>query len=296
MGLQTKVQMTGTATVKQPNSGGAGVPSTIAVTSGKGGVGKSQLVASMAIILRQEGHRPLLVDADVGCGNLDVLLDCQPENDLRSVLKGEKRPEEIVTRTRVGDVEIDMLAAPAPDQHGSDLEPAQQLAMIDAVGRAGLGYDLVLVDTGAGVSRNPMLFGAAADRVVLVTTPDPTAIKDAYAAIKVMYQAHRIDRIDLVVNMTQDARDGKRVYGKLTSVVEQFLPVEVRLLGMLPYDDRVVRAVRARSPATQAYPASSYSHSVRKIVRRLLDDASDVRSGGQVRYFAPGAVHGGGPT
>jgi flagellar biosynthesis protein FlhG len=287
--------MTGTGIAKAKFSG-AQAPATIAVTSGKGGVGKSQLVASMAVVLRQEGHRPLLVDADVGCGNLDVLLDCQPEFDLRSVLKGEKRPEEIITTASIGDLDLDMLAAPAPDHRGSDLEPAQQLAMIDAVGRAGLGYSMVLVDTGAGVSRNPMLFGAAADRVILVTTPDPTAIKDAYAAIKVMYQAHRIDRIELVVNMTQDARDGKRVYGKLTSVVEQFLPVEVRLLGVLPWDDRVVRAVRSRSPATQAYPASAYSHSVRKIVRRLLDEVPSVRSGGQVRYFASEASHGGVPS
>jgi flagellar biosynthesis protein FlhG len=287
--------MTATGMAKT-DSMGAKRPTTIAVTSGKGGVGKSQLVASMAVVLRQEGHRPLLVDADVGCGNLDVLLDCQPEHDLRAVLKGEKRPEEIITTAQVGDVDLDMLAAPAPDHHGSDLEPAQQLAMIDAVGRAGLGYGLVLIDTGAGVSRNPMLFGAAADRVILVTTPDPTAIKDAYAAIKVMYQAHRIDRIDLIVNMTQDARDGKRVYAKLTGVVEQFLPVEVRFLGMLPYDDRVVRAVRSRSPATQAYPTSAYSHGVRKIVRRLLDEPSEVRSGGQVRYFGSAASHGGGPS
>ena len=99
-------------------SSSANRPSTIAVTSGKGGVGKSQLVASMAVILREEGHRPLLVDADVGCGNLDVLLDCQPEHDLRAVLTGEKRPEEIVTSTQVGDVDLDMLAAPAPDRTG----------------------------------------------------------------------------------------------------------------------------------------------------------------------------------
>ncbi len=277
-------------------SSSANRPATIAVTSGKGGVGKSQLVASMAVVLREEGHRPLLVDADVGCGNLDVLLDCQPEHDLRAVLTGEKRPEEIVTSTQGGDVDLAMLAAPAPDQHGSDLDPAQQLSMIDAVGRAGAPYGMVLIDTGAGVSRNPMLFGAAADRIVLVTTPDPTAIKDAYAAIKVMYTAHRIDQVDLVVNMSQDIRDGKRVYGKLTSVVEQFLPVEVRLLGSLPYDDRVVRAVRSRSPATSAYPTSAYSHSVRKIVRRLLDDTPKVRSGGQVRYFAPGQASGGAPS
>ena len=263
-------------------------PVTIAVTSGKGGVGKSQLVASLAVVLGQDGRKPLLVDADVGCGNLDVLLGVQPEDDLRAVLKGLRTAEDVVTRTRIGDAEIAMLAAPAPDDRGAELEPHEQLAVIDAVRQVGYAFDYVLVDTGAGVSRNPMLFGAAADRVILLTTPDPTAIKDAYAAIKVLYKAHRIDRIDLVVNQIQGPRDARRVYGQLTSVVDRFLPVEVRLLGALPYDDRVVRAVRARQPATHAYPAAAWSHAVRGLARRMLDDSEPVRHGGQVRYFSNG--------
>ncbi len=263
-------------------------PVTIAVTSGKGGVGKSQLVASLAVVLGQEGHKALLVDADVGCGNLDVLLGVYPEDDLRAVLKGRLRPEDVVTRARIGDAEIDMMAAPAPDDRGSELEPHEQLAVIDAVAQAGRGYGYVLVDTGAGVSRNPMLFGAAADRIILLTTPDPTAIKDAYAAIKVLYKAHRIDRIDLVVNAVQGSRDARRVYGQLTSVVDRFLPVEVRLLGALPFDERVVRAVRARQPATHAYPAAAWSHAVRVLARRILDDSEPVRHGGRVRFFSVG--------
>jgi flagellar biosynthesis protein FlhG len=258
------------------------------VTSGKGGVGKSQLVASLAVVFGQDGRRPLLVDADVGCGNLDVLLGVHPEQDMRAVLEGRRKPEDVVTKTKIGDSEIAMMAAPAPDQRGSELEPHEQLAVIDAVRQVGYAYDFVLVDTGAGVSRNPMLFGAAADRVVLLTTPDPTAIKDAYAAIKVLYKAHRIDRIDLVVNQVQGPRDSRRVYGQLTSVVDRFLPVEVRLLGALPYDERVVRAVRARQPATHAYPAAAWSHAVRVLARRMLDDSEPVRHGGQVRYFSNG--------
>ena len=261
-------------------------PMTVAVTSGKGGVGKSQLVASLAVVLRQEGRRTLMVDADVGCGNLDVMLGIRPKGNLRAVLRGELSPEEVIETAELGDVRVDMLAAPGPDSNGSELEAHEQLAVIDAVQRVGAAYQCVLIDTGAGVSRNPMLFGAAADRILLVTTPDPTAIKDAYAAIKVLYQAHRIDRVDLVVNQVQGRRDGKRVYGQLVSVVERFLPVEVRLMGVLPYDDRVVRAVRSREPTTHAYPTSAWSHAVRVLARRLLDDEEPARRGGQVRYFS----------
>ncbi len=264
-------------------------PMTVAVTSGKGGVGKSQLAASLAVVLRQEGKRTLMVDADVGCGNLDILLGVRPDEDLRAVLRGERRPEEIVTTAHVGDAEIDMLAAPAPDRNGAELQPAEQLAVIDAVEQVGRGYDTVLVDTGAGVSRNPMLFGAACERILLVTTPEPTAIKDAYAAIKVLYQAHKIDQVDLVVNMIQGPRDAKRVYAQLTGVVERFLPVEIRLTGSLPYDDRVMRAVRAREPATHSYPTSAWSHAVRKLARRLLED--EVEAGrpaaGRISFGSP---------
>ncbi len=287
-----KTMTASVATVVKRRTAG---PTTIAVTSGKGGVGKSQLAASLAVILRQEGRRTLMVDADVGCGNLDILLGVRPDNDLRAVLKGERTPEEIVTSAMLGDAQIDMLAAPAPDRNGAELQPAEQLAVIDAVKRVGVAYQFVLVDTGAGVSRNPMLFGAAADRLLLVTTPEPTAIKDAYAAIKVLYQTHKIDQIDLVVNMTQGPRDAKRTYGQLVSVVERFLPVEIRLAGMLPYDDRVMRAVRAREPAAFAYPTSAWAHAVRKLARRLMDESeAAARPSGNVSFAQPMAAAGGG--
>jgi len=272
----------------------ANAPMTVAITSGKGGVGKSQLAASLAVVLRQEGQRTLLVDADVGCGNLDILLGVRPEEDLRAVLRGERTPEEVVTTARVGDCEIDMLASPAPDARGGDLEPHEQLAVIDAVKQVGQAYEFVLIDTGAGVTRNPMLFGSAADRILLVTTPEPTAIKDAYAAIKVLHQAHRVNRVDLVVNQTQGPRDARRVYGQLVGVVERFLPVELGLAGMLPLDDRVVRAVRAREPATHSYPTSAWSHAVRKLARRLLDgDLGAAADSGQIRYFTTARRAGG---
>lgn len=260
-------------------------PLTVAVTSGKGGVGKSQLIASMAVVLQQEGHKTLLVDCDVGCGNLDVLLGFQPEHDLRAVIRGEMAPADVLSRATVGDVTLDVLAAPAADRKGSELSPGELLTMVDAVTQVGADYSVVLIDTGAGVSRNPMLFGAAADRILVVTNPEPTALRDAYTAIKVLHEAHRIDRFELVVNETQSASDGKRVYRKLLSVADQFLPVEIGLIGTLPEDDRVVRAVRARQPTTLAYPTASYSHSVRMLARRLMETPASDRARGQVSFF-----------
>ena len=264
---------------------GAARPLTIAITSGKGGVGKSQLVTSLAIELCRASRRVLLVDADVGCGNLDVLLNVAPERDLRAVLRGEATPEQVLTQVQFGDFSLPLLPAPTATREGSELAAGEQLALVDAVDIVGIGYEVVLIDTGAGVSRNPMLFGAAADRVVVVTTPEPTAIRDAYAAIKVLHQAHGVHRVELVVNQAAGPRDGKRTYARLLSVVERFLPVEVGLLGVLPTDDRVVRSVRARQPASFAYPASDYAQAVRQLVPRVLAPVVG-RSAGGVRFFA----------
>ncbi len=274
-----------TASLAYPLADAAPAPLTIAVTSGKGGVGKSQLIASLAVILSQEGKRPLVVDADVGCGDLEVLMDVRPPVDLRDVLRGKRRPEEAVATARFGDLEIDLLPSPSPDRNGSELSSGEQLGIVDAVDRVGWSYTTVLVDTGAGVSRNPMLFAAAADRVLVVTTTEPTAIQDAYAAIKVLHQAHRIGRFELVVNQALNLREGKGVYRRLASVVDRFLPVELGLLGVLPTDPRVGRAVKARQPAAYAYPSSAYSHAVRGIARRLFE-GERARPGGQLRYFA----------
>ncbi len=259
-------------------------PLTVAVTSGKGGVGKSQLVASLAVILSQDGHRPLVVDADIGCGDLDILFDVRPQVDLRSVLSGAVPPEEAVTRANLGDAEIGFIPAPAANRDGSELTRGEQMGVLQAVDQVGWRYRSVLVDTGAGVSRNPMFFAAAADRVLVVTTPEPTSMQDAYAAIKVLHQAHGVGRFELVVNQARNLRDGKGVYARLASVVDRFLPVELGLIGVLPKDERVERAVMSRQPAAYAYPVSPYAHAVRGIARRLMTDGQD-RPGGQLRWF-----------
>ncbi len=267
----------------------AETPLTVAVTSGKGGVGKSQLIASLAAVLQNQGNSVLLVDADVGCGNLDLMFDVRPDHDLRAVLRGEKTPQEVLTEAPVGDGTIGILPAPAADKKGAELTPAEILTMVDAVSEVGASYSVVLVDTGAGVSRNPMLFGAAAHRVLVVTTPEPTALRDAYAAIKVLHQAHSINRFELVVNQAQTDRDGKKVYRQLVSVVDQFLTVEVGLIGVLPADDRVSRSVRQRQPCAVAYPTSAYANAVRALAHRLMLQPVPSRPRGQVAFFNEGS-------
>ena len=192
-------------------------PLTLAISSGKGGVGKSQLAASLAAVMGRADRRVLLVDVDVGVGDLAILTATSPRTDLRGVLAGSVEASEALTPIECMGGWVDLLPAPSPGPRGGDLGPSEQLAMVDIVGRVGMNYDVVIVDTGAGVTANPMLFAAASDRILLVTTPEPTAIFDAYAAIKVLHQAHRVSSVELVVNGVTSRNDGKRTYRRLLS-------------------------------------------------------------------------------
>jgi flagellar biosynthesis protein FlhG len=261
-------------------------PRSIALCSGKGGVGKSQIAASLGVVLAQDGMRPLLLDADVGCGNLDVLLGASPRRDLRDVLAGACTPEEAVCTAQLDGCSLDLLPAPMPDRRGAELTAKEQQALLDAAARVGRAYDVLLLDCGAGVSRNPMMFAAAADTVLLVATPEPTSLKDAYAAAKVLHEGFSVTRFELVVNQAQGSEDGRRVHAQLRSVVSRFLRgVELDLLAALPADERVGKAVRARRPAALAAPTSAFSHGLRMMARRLLDLTPAVPAPGQLRFF-----------
>ncbi len=264
------------------------LPLTVAISSGKGGVGKSQIAACLASALGRDGRRVLLVDTDVGVGDLAILTGTAPRGDLGQVVRGTATARDVITPVSVSAGAVDLLAAPSAGRHGGDLSPAEQLAVVEAVADAGAGYDVVVVDTGAGVTANPMLFAAASDRILLVTTPEPTAIFDAYAAIKVLYQAHRVSTVELLVNGVTSRNDGKRTYRRLLSVVEAHLPVNLVYFGALEDDDRVRRSVHQRVPTTIAYPHSAYARSVRRVADRLLGSAAPVRPSVGVRFFKEG--------
>ncbi len=265
------------------------LPLSVAISSGKGGVGKSQLAASLASMLGRDGRRVLLVDTDVGVGDLAILTGTNPEGHLGQVMHGEACVRDVVTHVSVADEgAVDLLAAPSAGRRGGELSPPEQLAVVGAVTELGADYDVVVVDTGAGVTANPMLFAAASDRILLVTTPEPTAIFDAYAAIKVLYQAHRVTTVELIVNAVTSRNDGKRTYRRLLSVVEEHLPVHLVYFGALEDDDRVRRSVHQRVPTTIAYPHSAYARSVRRVADRLLGSAAPVRPSAGVRFFKEG--------
>lgn len=217
----------------------------IAVTSGKGGVGKSTLAVNLAVQLTQLGRRVVLLDADLGTANADVLCNVTPRATLAHVVAGR------------ADIEDTLLTAPGgfsliPGASGlskmAALSDGEHRRLIEQMHRLETSADLMLIDTGAGVGPAVLSFTLAADEVMVVTTPEPTAIADAYAVIKSLVRAKPSVDLRVVVNLSRDEAEARAVFDRIAQVAQRFLGATVRFAGYLPSDPRVAAAVRRRCP------------------------------------------------
>jgi flagellar biosynthesis protein FlhG len=242
-------------------------PRTIAFTSGKGGVGKTQLAANVAVAAAQRGERVLLLDADLGLASLDFALGVTPRFDLLSVLDEGRAPAEILVEGPAG---VHLLPACPGRAEAANLGAAERHRLLCAVEELAQSYDVLVIDTGAGIGSNAVGFAGFADEVVLVVTPDPTSLRDAYAMAKVLHKRSAVDELWMIANQVSSPEEGEDVHARLVSVVRQFLPVQVRYLGCLRRDDAVRRAVGAGQPFTVAQPQSPLTRSVRGMTARLL--------------------------
>lgn len=245
---------------------------TIAVTSGKGGVGKTQVAANLAVSFAQRGHRVLVVDADMGLASLDLVLGVQPKADLLSVVRGEAALEDILVQGPAG-VE---LASGCPGRY--------EMANLDARGRSLIWealetladrYDLIIVDTAAGIGASSVSFASWAHEILVVATGDPSSIRDAYAMTKVLHRRAGVTRLELIANAVNDEAHGLEVHESIDVVVRRFLPVGLGYLGCLPRDEAVRTAVVAREPFVLRSPGAPASRALSFLVRQL--DIANVR-------------------
>ncbi|WP_294429526.1 MinD/ParA family protein [uncultured Treponema sp.] len=239
----------------------------IAITSGKGGVGKSNLSVNMAIAYAQQGKKVILIDGDLGMANVNVLMNIVPQYNLMQVINKQKTMQEIITDTEFG---IKFIAGANGFSKIANLTVdeldyfAKQFAML---GNA----DIILIDTGAGIANNVLQFVAAADEVYVVTTPEPTAITDAYGIIKII-TTELVDRemnIKLLVNRVHSADEGKRISERIINIAAQFLNYKVDYIGFV-YDDPVVQAsVIRQKPFIVVNPTSKPAQCIKHIVGRI---------------------------
>lgn len=239
---------------------------TLVLASGKGGVGKSNLAANLAVALGARGARVLLVDADLAQANLDILLGVHPRFDLQHVLSGEKTPEEIVV---AGPENVRLVPAAFGVPELAELDDYRRECLLRGISQLENDVDLVLIDTASGVTRQLTSFCLAADEVLIVTTPEMPAFSDAYALIKLLQQQGLSHPPHLLVNQVDSEEEGEETAHRIRLVARRFLRMEIDSWGFVPFDPSIPRAVRRQEPVVTAFPQSPAALAYRALAARL---------------------------
>ncbi|MBT9153993.1 MAG: Flagellum site-determining protein YlxH [Firmicutes bacterium] len=241
----------------------------ITIVSGKGGVGKTNLVVNLGIALSRNGKTTTIVDADLGLANVDVVLGQYFEHDLEHVIKGEKRLEEIIG---FGPYGLRIVPSASGVQEMANMSPEERERLITELATLEYNTDFLIFDTGAGISRNVLAFANLADEVVVVVTPEPTSIADAYALVKLLVTTRAASSIALVVNRSLSIEDGRTTGERFMTLAERFLRHKVRLIGVVSDDVIVSQAVRRQHPFVLSHPESTPSRQVDAIARNLAGE------------------------
>jgi flagellar biosynthesis protein FlhG len=238
----------------------------ITVSSGKGGVGKTNVSINLALCLRQLGREVLLFDADLGLANVDVLLGMSPRYNLQHFMQGQMPLHDVISTGPLG---LKVIASGNGVSQMADLGPQERERMLSHFSLVEEGADIVIVDTGAGISQNVMSFAMAADECLVVTTPEPTARLDAYGLIKTLHQEGYAGTTRLIVNMSEDAKEGREMGKLMANLAKRFLNFHVEYLGHVPRDKNVLKAVTRQSPFVLAFPDSPASRAISEIAAQL---------------------------
>ncbi len=235
----------------------------ITIASGKGGVGKTNFAVNFAYVLaNQFDKRVLLIDADIGMANVHLFLNADPKKNIKNLFFGE-RVEDVIQKSYGFDV---LLGFSGIDEL-EELDEVSIQSIIFDLERISSGYDYVLIDTGAGVDEKVISFLRASHKAYIITTPEPTALMDAYALIRSIYNLYGYESFKVVVNMCKNKEEGSVTFNKLKMTVKKFLGIDIELLGYLPYTNNLRVSVKNKELITMKYPRDGYSQNIRKIGR-----------------------------
>lgn len=238
----------------------------ISVTSGKGGVGKSSVVVNLAESLAAQGKRVLIVDANPGMGDICLRLGKEAPYQLNQVLSGERTLEENVVDGGSG---IGILPAGMAMQQYSSLSPKERYSLLQGMLGMEESYDVFLIDTGAGFAANVTSFAAVSREIMVVLTPEPTSITDAYALIKMLSGRDPGLSFRILVNMCRDQEEGKNLFAKLSAIAGRFLAIELEYSGCILHDDKLVESVRRRGALCRLFPEAKASAGFRALAQQL---------------------------
>ena len=254
----------------------------IAVTGGKGGVGKTNVTLNTAISLAQQGKRVMVLDADLGLANVDVLLGLRVEKNLSHVLSGECTLDDVLVEGPYG---IKIAPATSGSQSMTELTPTEHAGLIRAFGELRTQIDVLIVDTAAGISDMVLSFSRASQDIMMVVCDEPTSLTDAYALIKILNKDHGVFRFKIVANMVRHPREGQELFAKLTKVTDRFLDVALELVATIPFDENVRKSVRKQKAIVDAYPTSPAAIAIRKLAKQAIDWPIPRQPGGHLEFF-----------
>lgn len=262
---------------------------TIAVTGGKGGVGKTSVAVNLALALAEGGRRTLLLDTDLGLANVDVLLGLSPKFTLADVVAGRCSVEETILTGPKG-----LLVVPAASgkRHMAELGPVEHVGLIRAFSDLDSPLDIMVIDTAAGLGDSVLTFSQAAHDVIAVVCNEPASITDAYALIKVLSRERGVSRINILANMTRGSSEGRELFDKLSRVTDKFLSVVLSFVGSIPYDEWMRRAIQRQQAVLDAYPASAASMAFRLLAQRVEKWQTPSTPRGNVEFFVERLIPG----
>ncbi len=255
----------------------------IAIASGKGGVGKTNIAINLAMALADRDKSVMLMDADLGLANIDVLLNLRPLRNLSHVIEGECELKDILID---GPNNIRIIPASSGIKKMHQLTPAQNTGLIHAFDELEDSTDILIVDTSAGLSDSVVRFCSAAQDVFVVVCNDPASIADSYALIKTLNRDHKIHRFQIIVNKVQTDAEGCDLFERLRSVSEQYIDVVLNLQAIIPQDDNILRAVRQRLPFYSSYSNSKAIKSFKKLASDVDNYNRSASANGRLMFFA----------
>lgn len=254
----------------------------IAVTSGKGGVGKTSVVANLACSLSSLGRKVMVLDANLGLGNLDVALGLTPAYNMADVIAGRKKVRDVVIDGPAG---IKILPASYGLQEAVQLSKGQKIDLLSQVGALEEDVDLLLIDTGAGITSDVMFFNMAAHEIMIVVSPEQTSLTDAYALTRILSRQYAVRNFLLLVNSVKSREEAKAVYKRFCNMVDKALSVSIHYLGFIFYDPELMRAVRLQKAVVEIFPDAEASRCFRELAREIADTSRGIVPKGNIQFF-----------
>jgi len=254
----------------------------ISVTGGKGGVGKSNVTLNIAISLCKMGKKVMIMDADLGLANIDIMLGLRVTQNLSHVIKGECTLDDIILEGPEG---LKIVPASSGTREMASLSEMEHVGLIRAFSSLSDEIDYLIVDTAAGIADNVISFAQASQDLIVVVCDEPTSITDAYALMKILSVDHGLFRFRIVANMVRSAEEGRNLYAKLTRVTDQFLDVALDYVGSVPFDESVRKSVRKQKALVLEYPNAPASIAVKHLASKIVEWPIPTSAKGNIEFF-----------